>query len=299
MQDFTEFSNLCNTRLELFLNSVLAKSPLEPSVLIEAMRYSTLSGGKRIRPLLVYALGLSLDIPFDQLDVPAAAIELIHVYSLIHDDLPSMDNDDFRRGKPSCHKAFNEAIAILAGDALQALAFELLSKPSPNLTPAQQILMINTLAQAVGKKGMVEGQILDITATPRLQTIDNLKTMHQKKTGALISAALEMPLIMANILSEQTIKNIKQYAAILGLAFQVKDDILDETSNSTLLGKTAGKDKQQGKKTFVSLMGLVKAQIYLQALYESANDILLSLNFLPPKDLPLKSLTKLIINRHF
>ncbi len=281
--------------LTKFLNNALIHS--HSTLLKESVRYSVLNAGKRLRPLLVYVTGKALGVPLEKLDASAAAIELIHCYSLIHDDLPAMDNDDLRRGKPSCHKAFNEATAVLAGDALQSLAFEVLSDPALNPLPSNtQIKMIHTLSLAAGCQGMVDGQALDMSATSQDSTINILKNIHAKKTGALITASVRLAGIAANV-SPNTLERLTAFAKILGLAFQVQDDILDEEGNIHNLGKTPGKDRAQAKATFSTVLGLEAAKTYADALYHQALDTLNEI--LPCKGVgaELANLAKMMVYR--
>ncbi|MFU8797867.1 MAG: farnesyl diphosphate synthase [Gammaproteobacteria bacterium] len=216
--------------------------PLEkaPKRLHEAMRYAVLNGGKRLRPALVYATGESLGVPLEKLDIAACAVEFIHAYSLIHDDLPAMDNDDFRRGLPTCHKAFDEATAILAGDALQVLAFQILAD-AVFLSADQRIKMISTLAHACGSFGMAGGQAMDLASTGKIMTESELETLHRCKTGALIQASVALGIII----SASSAPSLILYARALGLAFQIQDDILDNDAYSQLVGLDAAKNRVQ------------------------------------------------------
>lgn len=256
-------------RIEQVLDQVLPSATVLPSRLHQAMRYSVLNGGKRMRPMLVYATGQALGQSLESLDYAAAAIELIHVYSLIHDDLPAMDNDDLRRGKPTCHRAYDEATAILAADALQALAFELLTQTQPMLTTAQQIQMLQLLAQAAGSQGMVGGQAIDLAAVGKLLTEAELETMHRYKTGALIRASVGLGARAANA-SESQYQSLDYYAACIGLAFQVQDDILDIESDTATLGKTQGADVAANKPTYPSIIGMAAAKKKLITLHDQA-----------------------------
>ena len=232
----------------------LPSEDAEPKALHRAMRYATLGGGKRFRPVLTYASGLALGVPMPSLDPIAAAIELIHAYSLIHDDLPAMDDDDLRRGQPTCHRAFDEATAILAGDALQALAFEVLAAALPAERPSSLEIVL-TVAAACGSTGMAGGQALDLAAVGRNLSEADLNTMHRLKTGALIRAAVEAPCILAEA-DPAVRENLSGYGDCVGLAFQVHDDILDITGNSERTGKTTQADAALGKPTFPSILGL-------------------------------------------
>ena len=240
----------------------------------QACSYVLTNGGKRIRPTLVYAAAQALGHKGHgaDLDHVACALEMIHTYSLVHDDLPAMDDDDLRRGRPSCHKAFNEATAILAGDALQAWAFELLAD-APGFNAAQRVALIKSLAKAAGLQGMVGGQAMDIAATNSNVNLQQLQSMHAFKTGAIIRAALTMGGIAANASAEQ-LSALDTYGSHIGLAFQVVDDILDVEGNAETLGKTQGKDSKANKPTYVSLMGLDGAKKESQRLLQAALEAL-------------------------
>lgn len=240
----------------------------------QACSYVLTNGGKRIRPTLVYAAAQALGHKGHgaDLDHVACALEMIHTYSLVHDDLPAMDDDDLRRGRPSCHKAFNEATAILAGDALQAWAFELLAD-APGFNAAQRVALIKSLAKAAGLQGMVGGQAMDIAATNTDVNLQQLQSMHAFKTGAIIRAALTMGGIAASASAEQ-LSALDTYGTHIGLAFQVVDDILDVDGNAETLGKTQGKDSKANKPTYVSLMGLDGAKKESQRLLQAALEAL-------------------------
>lgn len=227
--------------------------------LIDAMNYSLEAGGKRIRPVLVYAFCEAFGGDYHKAAAPACAIEMIHTFSLIHDDLPAMDNDDFRRGKPSCHKAFGEAMAILAGDALSVLPFEIIADDS-ELNAEQKVKIISELAKAVGKDGMIGGQVIDMENEERSDVSETeLRNMYRNKTGQLIAVSCIMGGICAGASAEQ-LEIAAEYAFNLGLAFQIIDDILDVTSSSEVLGKPVGSDEEENKTTFVTLYGVEKAQ---------------------------------------
>jgi len=264
-------------RIEGILNEMLSAS--QPQYIYDAMRYSVLGGGKRIRPLLVYATGEALKIKPEMLDKPAAAIELIHAYSLIHDDLPCMDDDALRRGKPTVHIAYNDATAVLAGDALQALAFEILSTPMRGICAENQLKMLNILANASGVYGMVKGQAVDLEAVGKALTESELEAMHMHKTGALIRASVILPsYCMDKIDDTETGKKrvkLDEYASSIGLAFQVRDDILDIQSDTETLGKQQGADIAAGKPTYPSIMGMQAAKEKLFNLHQKALDSLL------------------------
>jgi len=240
-------------RCEHTLEQVLPAARSSPARLHGAMRHATLGGGKRMRPLLVYATGTAFGAPEPALDVPAAAVELIHAYSLVHDDLPAMDADQLRRGLPTVHVAFDEATAILAGDALQALAFELLGES--RAAPAIQVDMLRTLARASGVRGMVGGQALDLDAVGQHLDLDGLRHMHAAKTGALIRAAVRLGALVAEV-DKAAMALLDDYADALGLAFQIRDDILDVEGDAAVIGKTAGKDAANDKPTYPSLLGM-------------------------------------------
>lgn len=242
-----------------------------------AMEYSVLIGGKRIRPFLVYSVGDMLGVKIDKLDACAAAIECIHAYSLIHDDLPAMDNDDLRRGKPTVHIAFDEATAILAGDALQTLAFEIITEPNANYSPNQQLAMVRALAKASGYHGMCGGQAIDLSATNEHIDLDSLKLLHQLKTGALIRCAVELAVISANA-DDSSKQALFIFADSIGLAFQVQDDILDIIGTTEEIGKPQGSDSQANKSTFPQLLGLKGAK---NSANELINNALSALKNLP------------------
>lgn len=258
-------------RTETSLQALLPDPALEPARLHAAMRHATLAGGKRMRPLLVYATGSLLGADEALLDAPAAAVELVHAYSLVHDDLPAMDDDALRRGQPTVHVAFDEATAILAGDALQTLAFSALARsPASAALRADWVL---ALAEASGVCGMCGGQALDIDATGQQQTLDQLQRMHAMKTGALIRASVRMGALTGGA-DEHTLARLDRFADALGLAFQIRDDILDVEASSEQLGKTAGKDAAQAKSTYPALLGLDGARSRLEDLAQQMRTVL-------------------------
>ncbi|MEZ5534730.1 MAG: (2E,6E)-farnesyl diphosphate synthase [Thiolinea sp.] len=258
-------------RIDSVLDKVLPAANVLPARLHEAMRYVVLDGGKRARPLLVYATGEALGVPVSVLDIPAASVELIHAYSLVHDDLPAMDDDDLRRGKPSCHRQYDEATAILVGDALQAQAFQLLaSAQEPDVSAAQRLRMIQQLGRASGSRGMVGGQALDLGAVGRSLSEVELENMHIHKTGALIRASVLLAAYCAANLDEQKLAKLDYFAKCIGLAFQVQDDILDVESDTETLGKKNGADAAAGKPTYPSIIGIPAAKEKLQFLYKEA-----------------------------
>lgn len=258
-------------RVEQALSAWVA--PTAPAGLGAAMRYAVLDGGKRLRPLLVFAAAEAAgcgNTGLNQAALRAAcAVELIHAYSLVHDDMPCMDNDVLRRGKPTVHVKFGEAQALLAGDALQALAFELLTPGADVVEPRVQATLCRLLAASAGCQGMAGGQAIDLASVGQHLDLDELHTMHRLKTGALLQASVMMGLACGQA-SNQAQSALLQYGAVLGLAFQVVDDILDVTADTATLGKTAGKDAEQNKPTFVSLLGLEASKAYAQALLEQA-----------------------------
>ena len=261
-------------RIDRCLEDLIPGATVSPALLHEAMRYSSIGAGKRYRAALVYAAGHALCVSEEFLDRPACAVELIHAFSLVHDDLPAMDDDDLRRGKPSCHKAFDEATAILAGDALQTLAFEILSEPDWNaLSPTVRLNLLSTLAGASGSSGLAGGQVLDLNLTSQDPALETLAAMHRCKTGALIAAAVLMGGLCATD-DPATLTRLKNYAQPLGLAFQVIDDVLDGTADTNTLGKPAGADQQRGQPTFLSLLGEAPARRYAEELRDQAIDAL-------------------------
>ena len=255
------FMQTSRHRVEHALAQWLPATDIIPERLHEAMRYVTLNGGKRIRPILVYATGTALGIPEQQLDGPACAVELIHAYSLVHDDLPAMDNDELRRGLPTCHIKYDEATAILAGDALQSLAFHILAHDETMATDAQRRLeMIDTLAIASGSRGMAGGQAIDLASVGKELNVVELENMHIHKTGALIRASVKLAALSRSKVELELMDKLEHYAKCIGLAFQIRDDILDVESDTETLGKIQGADAMRNKPTYPSLIGVVKAK---------------------------------------
>lgn len=249
------------SRVQAALDAALPAANVVPERLHAAQRYAVLSGGKRLRPLLVYCTGESLGVPLSALDAPAAAVELIHSYSLVHDDLPAMDDDDLRRGRPTTHRAFDEATAILTGDALQVLAFSLLARDrAPEVTAAARLKMIQILADASGTAGMAGGQALDLFAVGRHIGLEELEAMHRLKTGALIRASVLLAAVCAPELTPAEWAALDGYAQDIGLAFQIQDDILDVEGSTEDLGKTSGADAARAKPTYPSVLGLANAK---------------------------------------
>ena len=261
-----QWFELSRKRIEGLLFKEFAKNN---SVLNDAMSYVSLNGGKRMRPLLCIASGMVSNANHDDLYKVGVAIELIHCYSLVHDDLPAMDNDDLRRGVPTCHIKYGDAMAILVGDALQSMAFELISQPM-NILSTNQLQIIRILANASGENGMAGGQALDILNTHKILDLESLKEMHSLKTGALIKASILCGFLVGVEANEHNAKYmlLDEIADKLGLLFQVVDDILDYTSDTMVLGKTAHKDESQQKATFVSLFGLQEAQAFAEQCYK-------------------------------
>jgi geranylgeranyl pyrophosphate synthase len=270
-------NNTYQQRIEKALGAVLPlANSAQANRLDEALSYAVLGGGKRVRPLLVYATGEALGFSIDSLDKPAVAIELMHAYSLIHDDLPCMDDDDLRRGKKTVHREFDEATAVLTGDALQALAFDVLSSPHPEVSPENQLTMLNILAKSSGISGMVMGQAIDLAAVGQVLTEQQLEQMHNHKTGALIRASVLMASYCSNEVDNDGLKlkriALQKYAEAIGLAFQVRDDILDIQSDTETLGKQQGSDIAADKPTYPSIMGMNKAKEKLFLLHQNAID---------------------------
>jgi len=234
------------------------------------MRYAVLGGGKRLRPLFVYAAGHALGCDGPVLDAPACAVEIIHAYSLVHDDLPAMDDDALRRGRPTCHIVFGEAMAILAGDALQALAFEILATAPGQDDARQRIAMLRALGAACGAEGMAGGQAFDLAGVGQKLTLEELERMHAYKTGALIRASVRLGALAAGCNDESMLDRLDRYGHAVGLAFQVRDDILDVEGESAVIGKTAGKDAAADKPTFPSILGLEASRARLANLVEQA-----------------------------
>lgn len=285
----------CRTRVEAALNNYLPLESVQPEKLHAAMRYAVLGNGKRVRPVLVYGAGEALSVPSEALDAPASAVELIHTYSLVHDDLPAMDNDDLRRGRKTCHREFDEATAILAGDALQSLAFRILTRDKSMEADAETRLnMIESLAIATGSRGMAGGQALDLAATGQEINLTELENMHIHKTGALIRASVTLGTLQAVHADPGHIRGLDHYSKCIGLAFQVVDDILDIEGDTETLGKTKGKDQVNNKPTYPSLMGLEASHRMAKRLHQEALD---SISALDTKADPLRWLAGYIVER--
>lgn len=284
-------------RIDDKLAQCLPAASVFPEYLHEAMRYSVLGGGKRVRPLLTYACGETLGLPADMLDAPAIAVELIHAFSLVHDDLPAMDNDELRRGRATTHVAFDEATAILAGDALQALAFEVLvNDPVLGKRPAVQARMVRRLASAAGSTGMTGGQAQDLASEGKTLSVEQLQLMHERKTGYLIRAAIMMACDALDDIDPDLTNNIDLYSRHIGLAFQVCDDILDIEAPTETLGKPQGSDTAANKATYPSVMGLTEAKAYLKHLYHQALD---AIETLPANSEALAWMASYITQRNY
>jgi len=278
-------------RVDSYLDQQLLETSIEPR-LQEAMRYALFNGGKRVRPALVYMVNQLLGGQLNDADAAAGAIECVHSYSLVHDDLPAMDDDDLRRGKPTCHIAFDEATAILAGDALQCYAFELLSQQLDN--PARNLRMVQVLARASGDSGMVVGQAFDLSHVDQSLTLSQLESMHNHKTGALLNAAIDLGAISAGCESADTFARLRRYGDAIGLAFQVKDDILDIEGDTETIGKPQGSDVEQNKPTYPALLGMAGAKDKLHQLHSDAISALQSFG---DSAVPLIGLADFIVNR--
>ena len=293
-REFRQRLHAAQARIEPALELALGGSENAAARLHEAMRYSVLGGGKRLRPLLVYVTGAALGARAADLDAPATAVELIHAYSLIHDDLPAMDDDDLRRGRPTCHKAFDEGTAILAGDALQALAFSVLTAHSNDLCDSTRVRMLTVLAAAIGLGGMAGGQAIDLEATGRPMDPRHIELMHRRKTGALIRASVELGSLAAPGIDDAARATLRVYGDEIGLAFQIQDDILDVTGDTALLGKRAGADAARGKPNYPSVFGLEQAR---QLALEHRDRALAALAGLGDAAVSLRSLAYYVVDR--
>ena len=263
------------TRVESELGRLLPPDTAVPQRLHAAQRYSVLGAGKRIRPALVYATAQTLGLPLGQVDAAACAVELIHAYSLVHDDLPAMDDDDLRRGRPTCHKAFDEATAILAGDSLQVLAFSILARhPGLPGDPQVRVRLIDVLADASGTAGMAGGQALDLAAEGRRLSLEEIEQVHALKTGALIRAAVLMSAHCCPRLAPAALRALGEFGGLLGLAFQIQDDILDIEGDAALIGKPVGSDEARAMPTYPAVAGLPAAHARVRELHAAAGAIL-------------------------
>ena len=283
-------------RIEQILGGLLPASDVAPARLHTAMRYAVLGGGKRVRPLLAYAAGELAGADPVRVDSAAAAVELIHVYSLVHDDLPCMDNDVLRRGKPTVHIEYDEATALLVGDSLQSLAFYVLSERVLVDDPRGQLAMFEVLARASGSRGMAGGQAIDLESAGKVLSVTELEFMHIHKTGALIRAAVALGAHCGNALTAAQMSDVDRFGKFIGLAFQVMDDVLDAEASTATLGKTAGKDAKNNKPTYVSALGLEQARILARELRDNASE---SLRGLPENGGRLQELADFIVSRKF
>lgn len=294
--DFQDWARAQQARVEQALARLLPPAELAPQRLHAAMRYAVLGGGKRVRPLLTFAAGELAGAEAARVEVPAACVELIHAYSLVHDDLPCMDDDVLRRGKPTCHVQFDEATALLTGDALQALAFQLLAEQRVAGRAEDQVEMLRLLAQAAGSRGMAGGQAIDLAAVGKALTLPELELMHIHKTGALIRAAVLLGARAGDALAEAEIAALDHFAKCVGLAFQVVDDVLDAEGSTATLGKTAGKDAEANKPTYVSVLGVEEARRFAEELRAGAAA---ALEPFGERALRLRQLADFIVLRQF
>ncbi len=282
-------------RVEGVLERCLPRESIQPARLHQAMRHAVLGDGKRVRPVLVYSAGQAAGAPLELLDAPAAAVELIHGYSLVHDDLPAMDDDDLRRGRPTCHRAFDEGTAVLAGDALQTLAFQVLvNHDSEGVPAAARAEMVRTLAVAAGSRGMAGGQAIDLEAVGRRLNITELENMHIHKTGALIRASVRLGALAATDATPELLERLDHYGKCIGLAFQIRDDILDVEGDTETLGKTQGGDAADNKPTYPALLGLSESKRIAEDLHR---DALESLAGLGAGAEPLRQLSEFLVRR--
>jgi farnesyl diphosphate synthase len=294
--DFQAWYSALQARMEAVLSALLPAAEIAPQRLHQAMRYAVLGGGKRVRPLLAFAAAQISGAAAQRVEIAAAAVEMIHAYSLVHDDLPCMDDDQLRRGKPTCHVEFDEATALLVGDALQTQAFQLLAQHELADTPATQLEMLKTLALASGSRGMAGGQAIDLESVGKALSVPELEFMHIHKTGALIRAAVRLGALCGQPLGQRESAALEHYAKCIGLAFQVVDDILDAESSTATLGKTAGKDAEQNKPTYVTLLGAAAARTFADELH---HDAIQSLEVFDGKAARLSQLADFIVKRQF
>ncbi|OZA30163.1 MAG: geranyl transferase [Hydrogenophilales bacterium 17-61-9] len=295
MTDFSAWTQACQARTESALAACLPPAGITPHRLHEAMRYAVLGGGKRVRPLLAFAAGEVTGADANRVQHAAAAVELIHAYSLVHDDMPAMDNDALRRGKPTVHVEFDEATALLVGDALQSLAFEMLTAQPLSDDPAIQLNMVLLLARAAGSRGMAGGQAIDLASVGKPLDLTELEFMHIHKTGALIRASVLLG-AQCGAVDAATTAALDRYAKCIGLAFQVVDDILDAEAPTATLGKTAGKDAADNKPTYVSLLGAARARELAQQLRADAHTALAHLGEPAGR---LRQLADFVVERSF
>jgi farnesyl diphosphate synthase len=292
---FTDWMSLIQRRMESALDKRLPSAQISPQRLHEAMRYATLGGGKRVRPLLAFAAGALSGGDSERIETAACAVECIHVYSLVHDDMPCMDDDALRRGRPTVHVQYDDATALLVGDALQTHAFELLTAPGVYADSARQLRAAHLLAQASGSRGMAGGQAIDLAAVGTQLTREELEYMHIHKTGALIRAAVLLGALTGDISDEQ-LDRLDHYGKCIGLLFQVVDDVLDAVADTATLGKTAGKDAANNKPTYVSLIGLSRSRELIEELASEADAALAPFGDAARR---LRELTHYIVSRQF
>ena len=290
------FIRQCQERSNQLLEKCLPPAEGDASRLYQAMRYSVLNGGKRLRPALVYATVVALRSPIEQGDAAACAVELTHSYSLIHDDLPAMDDDDLRRGQPTCHVAYDEATAILAGDALQVLAFEVIADDSSHsISDVNKLRMLKALAQSTGYNGMVAGQAIDLYSVGKPLSLEQLKHMHNCKTGALIKDCVTLGALATNQATQEQLQAFETFAICIGLAFQIKDDILDVEGDTQTLGKSQGADLALNKPTYTSILGLEQAKREANEQHQNA---IRALSIFGPEADALRELATYIIERN-
>ena len=294
--DFQNWAHAQQQRIETLLQTLLPAPEIAPQRLHQAMRYAVLGAGKRVRPLLAFAAGELAQADPERAAIAGAAVELIHAYSLVHDDLPCMDDDVLRRGRPTCHVEYDEATALLVGDALQSLAFQLVSEYRLSDDPSTQLDMVRLLAVASGSRGMAGGQAIDLDAVGKSLSVPELEFMHIRKTGALIRAAALLGARCGNRLDDKALAQVDHFAKCIGLAFQVVDDVLDAEAPTATLGKTAGKDARQGKPTYVSALGVAQSKAFAA---ELRNDALKALDGLGERALRLRQLADFIVLRKF
>jgi len=296
--DFARLLDVYQQQVNAALTRFIEPLPFQSSPLVNAMHYGALLGGKRLRPFLVYATGEMLHANPASLDAPAAAVECIHAYSLIHDDLPAMDDDALRRGQPTCHIKYGEDTAILAGDALQTLAFSILADEAmPDVSAEYRLMMLSELAKASGVAGMCGGQALDLAAEGKSIDLDQLEQIHRHKTGALIRSAVRLGALTAGDAGREALPLLDRYAEAIGLAFQVQDDILDVIGDTAVIGKRQGADQDLGKSTYPSLLGLESARAKARDLYQEALDALELLAAHSYNTTALQALASFIIER--
>lgn len=296
LADFQGWVHARQNRVESTLQNVLPSPDIAPRRLHQAMRYAVLGAGKRVRPLLAFAAGELAQADAERVAIAGAAVELIHAYSLVHDDLPCMDDDVLRRGRPTCHVEYDEATALLVGDALQSLAFQLIAEYRLAADPASQLEMVKLLAAAAGSRGMAGGQAIDLEAIGKALSVPELEFMHIHKTGALIRAAALLGARCGDSLNEKEVAQLDHFAKCVGLAFQVVDDVLDAEASTATLGKTAGKDAQQGKPTYVSALGVAQSRAFAEELRQNA---LAALDGFEERALRLRQLADFIVLRKF